>query len=268
MRGRHILLAAGAGAALAMSWVLPRVEAPVDRFSIAMSLIADGRASDAVHLLDDQTWRGIAEFRANRYRRAATEFVQADSVVALYNLGTTYARLAEWDGARAALEKVLRLDPSHEDAAHNLSLVLKAQALQQQEQKEQSQTRSLGTEKGADGKGDQQETAPGDKATTDAALPSDDAAPSQQDASRAGQIAQQGRTGDQARTQDAAAGRGAVTESDDQEAAGQTGAGAVRILTKSAQNIEVLLRGIKDDPERVLAARLRAIDRIRRENAQ
>ena len=189
-------------------------------------------------------------------------------LIATYNLGTTYARLAEWEGARAAFEKVLRLDPAHEDAAHNLSLVLKAQALQQQEQEEQRQTRSLGTEKGANGEGDEQESASGDKTTTEDARPSDDAAPSQQDANRAGQIAQQGRTGDQALTDDAAAGRGAVTETEDQEAAGQTGAGAVRILTKSAQNTEVLLRGIKDDPERVLSARLRAIDRLRREGGQ
>ncbi len=266
--GKHILVIAGGCIALAVSWILPRLETPTDRFSIGVSLIADGRPGDAVHLLEDQTWRGIAEYRANRYRRAATEFVQVDDLVATYNLGTTFARLAEWDSARAAFEKVLRVDPAHEDAAFNLSLVLKALALQQQEQEEQRQTRSLGTEKGAEGQGGQQDTASSEKTTTEDAQPSEDVAPSERDANRAGQIAQQGRTGDQAQTKDAAAGRGAVTETEDQEAAGRTGAGGIRIPTRSAQNTEVLLRAIKDDPERVLAARLRAIDRLRREGRQ
>ena len=268
MRGRYVLLLAGAGAALLMSWLLPRVQAPVDRFSVAMDLMADGRASDAVHLLEDQTWRGIAEYRADRFRRAATEFAQVDDVIGLYNLGTTYARLAEWTGARAAFEKVLRLDPAHEDAAHNLALVLQALDRQQQEQDDQRQTRSLGTEKGGVGDANQQDGAEGEETTTEDAQPSDDAAPSEREASRSGQIAQEGRTGDQTQSEDAAAGRGTISESDDQESTGRTGAGGIRIPTRSTQNTEVLLRGITDDPGRVLAARLRAIDRQRREMGQ
>ena len=263
-----MLFLAGAGAALAMSWLLPRIETPLDRFSIAMDLIADGRASDAVHLLEDPVWRGVAEFRTDRYRRAATEFVQADSVLALYNLGTTYARLAEWAGARAALERALQMDPAHQDAAHNLSLVLQAQALQQQEEEAQRQTRSLGFEKGEQGDAGADDSASGDQTTTDDARPSDNASPSKQDANRAGQIAAQGRTGDLVQTEDAAAGRGQATDTEEQEAAGQAGSGAVHILTRSTQNTDILLRAIKDDPRRVLAARLHAIDRLRREGGQ
>ncbi|MEL6997937.1 MAG: tetratricopeptide repeat protein [Pseudomonadota bacterium] len=264
-RGHIVLLAIGAALAMLASWSLPRLQAPLDRFSVAMNLIADGRGSDAVHLLDDRIWRGIAEYRANRYRRAATEFVQDESVTSTYNLGTAYARLAEWTAARAAYERVLRLYPGHEDAAFNLALVLQAEARQQEEQEGQRQTRTLGTVKGKPGQSDQQDSADGEETTTEDARPSDDVARTDKEATQAGQIAAQGRTGDKAQSDDAAAGRGEVTDSEDTESTGRDGSGGMRQLTKSTQDAEILLRRIVDDPERVLAARLRAIDRLRNE---
>ena len=160
-------------AAVAAGWFLPRVTQPLDRFSVAQALIADGRGAEAVHLLEDRVWRGLAEYRAERYRRAVEEFVQGEDVIALYNLGTAYARLAEWSGARVAFERVLALDPAHEDAAFNLSLVLQAEELQRQEAEAQRDTRTLGTEEG-DGRGVESEES-GGKTREEKATPSADA---------------------------------------------------------------------------------------------
>ncbi len=268
IRSRIVLLVVGAAIALVLAWILPRLDAPQDRFTVARSLIADGRGSDAVHLLEDRVWRGIAEYRASRFRRATAEFVQGQGVISLYNLGTAYARLGEWRAARVAYERVLGLDPGHEDAAYNLALVLQAEKQQRQEQEGQRQTRTLGAELGAIGQDQSQDSASGDQTTTEDARPSDDATPSEKDADQAGQIAARGRTGEQALSSDQAAGRSAVTETGEREAAGHQGAGGMRIVTKSAQDARIMLRAIRDDPERVLAARLRAMHRLRQEARQ
>lgn len=253
-------------AALAAGWFLPRLTQPMDRFTVAQTLIADGRGAEAVHLLDDRIWRGVAEFRAQRYRRAVEEFVQGEDVTALYNLGTSYARLAEWAGARAVYELVLSLDPAHEDAAFNLALVLQAEELQRQEAEAQRDTRTLGTEEG-DGRGTKSEEG-GDKTTEENASPSADAQATERTATKAGQIPTEGRTGDVAQTEDAAAGRGAASEAQDDGSNSRSGAGAIRVLRTSRQDTEILLRAIKDDPAAVLRARLWSIDRQRREEGR
>ncbi len=253
-------------AALAAGWFLPRMTQPLDRFSVAQTLIADGRGAEAVHLLEDRVWRGLAEFRAERYRRAVEEFVQGEDVIALYNLGTAYARLAEWSGARVAFERVLALDPAHEDAAFNLSLVLQAEELQRQEAEAQRDTRTLGTEEG-DGRGVESDES-GGKTREEKATPSADAQATERTANKAGQIPNEGRTGDIARTEDAAAGRGAASDASDDGSSSRTGAGAIRVLQTSRQDTEVLLRAIKDDPAAVLRARLWSIDRQRREEGR
>ena len=67
---------------------------------------------------------------------------------------------------------------------------------------------------------------------------------------------------------DAAAGRADQTAPGDIEATGRFGSGGVRILTESKQQIDLLLGAIRDDPERVLAARLQAMHRQREGTAQ
>ena len=263
MRGSHILLGLGATGALALSWALPRLDAPLDRQSVAVELIENGRGAEAIHLLEDRAWRGIAEYRANRFRRATTEFVQDESVMSLYNLGTAFARLAEWSSARTAYERVLSLDPGHEDAAFNLALVVQAEARQQEEQEEQRQSRTLGSEKGEPGNDDQQGDTENAETTTDGARASQDVAPTENQASQSGQISAEGRTGEEAQNPGSAAGRADASETDERDSSGQMGAGGMRLLTRSTQDTEVLLRGIRDDPARVLAARLRAIQRQR-----
>lgn len=265
-RAGCILLAYIGVAALALAWFLPRATGPLDRFGVAQSLIADGRGAEAVHLLDDRVWRGAAEFRATRYRRAVEEFAQGQGITALYNLGTAYARLGEWAGARAAYERTLALDPGHGDAAHNLALVRAAEDLQQREAQAQRDIETLGTKQGNDRGEKGEET--GDQTTVENAEPSVDTVPTERMATRAGQIPTVGRTGEEVRTDTAAAGRGSDTDPLDAGSEHRAGSGAIRRLRTSAQDTEILLRAIEDDPRAVLRARLWSIDRQRRERGE
>lgn len=265
-RTGYILIAYLGIVAAAAGWFLPRLNQPESRFDVARSLIADGRGAEAVHLLDDRVWRGVAEYRAERYRRAVEEFVQGDGVTALYNLGTAYARLGEWAGAREAYKYALALDPAHEDAAFNLSLVLQAEARVRAEAEAQRETRELGAEQSEAGGEEPAET--GEDAKDDDAAPSADAAPSERIATQAGADAAAGRAGDAAQAPDAAAGRSAPSDAAEGDARGRTGAGAVRVLDASLGDAEMLLRAIRDDPAKVLRARLWAIDAKRREEGR
>lgn len=266
MRRTTLVLVAGS-LALLLAWLLPRLDQPLTPTAVALSLIDDGRAAEAVHLLEDKTLRGIAEYRANRFRRAATEFVQVEDATALYNLGTTYARLAEWRGARAAYERALRLDPDHADAAFNLALVLKAEAREQEDADAERQTRSLGTEDSAEGADDDTGAAEGETKDDEAARASDQSAATESPANQSGETSQPGRSGETPQLPDQAAGRGTLGAAGERTAGQQTGSAATVILQKSAQDAEVILRAIRDDPARVLRARLHAIHRQRQREA-
>ena len=126
MSPRSALFLLGLGVALGLSWLWPRIQQPPTTHAIARELLATGRPDDALILFDEPVWRGIAEYRAGRYARAVGAFFPPESVLALYNIGTSHAQLESWNGAIAAYEKVLRLDPDHADARHNLELVLLA----------------------------------------------------------------------------------------------------------------------------------------------
>lgn len=260
---RLVLICTAGLLALSLAWLLPRLQQPMTPQSVAINLIEDGRASEAVHLLDDRVWRGVAEYRAARYRRAAIEFVQDEDIMALYNLGTSYARLGEWRAARAALERALKLEPDHEDALHNLALVLQAERREQEEAEKERQTRTLGKKEGEPGEG--QGTGEGKKHEDQEAQPSDQAAPTEKDPDRGGQISAAGREGNEAKFQDQATGKGTLSEADEKGEADRTGAAAATILRKSMRDTEVILRTIHDDPARVLRARLHAIHKKRQE---
>lgn len=265
---RFVFLGVVCLVAMSAAWVLPRLERPLSPLTVAQDLIEQGRGAEAVHLLEDENWRGIAEYRAGRYRRAAIEFVQVEDATALYNLGNAYARLGEWKGARAAYERALYLAPDDEDAAFNLSLVLQAEERQQEEADKQRRTRTVGAEDSAFENSDETGSTEGQTKDDETAKPSDSATPTERSANRSGQIASRGRDGETSQLQDQAAGRGTMTESAERATADQFGAAATAILRKSTQDAEIILRKIADDPARVLRARLYTIHKLRTEENQ
>ena len=136
-----------------LAWWSPRFDRPPTRFEVARQLMRDDRADQAVHLFEHPTWRGVAQYRAGRFHRALGEFFLEETTLSLYNMGTAYARLEQWDGAIAAYQKVLRLEPGHADARHNLAIVLEAALLSRRLAAEARNERRLGRWK--DGQRDQ-----------------------------------------------------------------------------------------------------------------
>lgn len=261
MRGAVAVLTLTALAVL-LSWLWPRIDRPPSTQAIAHELLAQGRPREALLLLEDRVWRGIAEYRAGRYDRALGEFFPSDGVLQNYNLGTTFARLEDWNGAIAAYQKVLRLDPDHADARHNLEIVLKiskleadkaAPAQQNRELPMTEESRAEPPDPGAETPRDEGSGGSGEEATA-----SDTSAPD-----RSATTDSPGKLGRSPRSDEAGTADTVGTPEDETEAGqGAPGAAALR-ARESAQKAEIMLRQIVDDPEHVLRRRLHAAQQLR-----
>lgn len=261
MTARLVLIGVGGALALMIAIVLPKLGGN-DRFTAAQSLLADGRGDEAALLFDDPIWRGAAEYRAGRYRRAAEAFGEAEDAMALYNLGNAQAKLGLWAEARRAYQAALRLAPDHEDALHNLELVEAAEALADQLAEAERNARQADTDTATDAISRQGETATEDPdGGSRRSVGEADAA---EDASQvSGQASRPGRAAERDATESATGATATLRGGNDTAEARADGTGAATILRDSAQKAEILLRQIKDDPARVLRARLRAAHDIR-----
>lgn len=123
MIGRGLGWGAVVAAAVAVSWLWPRIERVPTDFEIAVEHLGDERPDLALLFFREAAWRGVAAYRAGRYAQALREFSAEETVLSLYNLGNSHARLRDWPNAIATYQRVLRFDPDHADARHNLALV-------------------------------------------------------------------------------------------------------------------------------------------------
>ncbi len=112
-----------AAATVAASWLWPRIERAPSDFEIAAGYLDEQRPDLALLFFQDSAWRGVAAYRAGRYAQALREFATEETVPGLYNQGNSHIRLRDWPNAVQAYERVLRFDPDHADARHNLALV-------------------------------------------------------------------------------------------------------------------------------------------------
>lgn len=266
MRLLIILFLIGLGFTVAASWLLPKVSRQPDQFEIALEMIETGRARDAVYLLQDPVWRGIAEFRAKRYRRAIAELIERESVLTLYNIGNVYAHMQEWNGSIAAYEKALRLDPSHKDAAYNLEVVRRAQQAERELAEKQRAERKIGRWNDEDGKSSSSEEVEGAKTVQDDINQGESISAAREETSASGTTSGEGMLGDERLGEQSLAGN---APDDDPDAEGTSdrqmaSTGVVR-MQESAQQAEILLNRIHDNPARVLRARFRAIHKQRTE---
>ena len=99
--------------------------------------LADGDSSGAAERFDQTSWRGMAEFEAGAYDRAANSFASEPSADGLFNQGNALAMQGDLQGAINAYEKSLSLQPSAEDAIANRDFV--QSLLDQQEDQDQEQ---------------------------------------------------------------------------------------------------------------------------------
>ena len=85
-------------------------------------LFAAHRYPEAAASFVDPEWRAAALHRAGRYTEAAETLAPIRTSVAQYDRGTALARGRDYQGAQAAFEAALKLDPGNDAAAHNLEV--------------------------------------------------------------------------------------------------------------------------------------------------
>ena len=99
--------------------------------------LAAGDASGAAERFDQSPWRGMAEFEAGAYDRAAGSFASEPSADGLFNQGNALAMQGDLRGAINAYERSLSLQPNAEDAVANRDFI--QSLLDQQEDQEQEE---------------------------------------------------------------------------------------------------------------------------------
>ena len=129
--------------------------------------LAAGDASGAAERFEQSSWRGMAEFEAGAYDRAANSFASEPSADALFNQGNALAMQGDLRGAINAYEESLALQPSAEDAIANRDFIQSLldqqedQDQEQQEGEEQSQqdeqNESSDSDSGGDGESSDQQ---------------------------------------------------------------------------------------------------------------
>lgn len=256
MIGRIVIWGTLIAITVVVAWLWPQIDRTPDDHEIARQFLDDGKPADALLFFEDSKWRGIAAYRSGRYAEATREFGKDETVASLFNLGNAYVQLKDWKNAIATYERVLRFNPGHEDARHNLALVksitspptnraVDVEAPLKQKQKEGE---------------DSENTAAMD------ATPQSTRARESEKSDKAGNTSETDEVGETDRTprpqkSTGDAGRaGAVGEtSEEKDSRDNRSAGTVDLKSRSSKAAsDVLLRRIKDDPEKVLKARLKS----------
>ena len=263
MIARVVLGAAAIGLAVLAGFALPAIEAAPDRLSVARALIAEGRAEEAVSLMQDPAWRGVAEYRAGRYRRALAAFGEDRSIEGFYNMGNAFARLHDWDAARKSYLGALDLDPGHVDARRNLEIIASAEEAERREIEAERQTTGEGGGGGQMQRDRSREGVDPSEKIRAGDVAGGEAKPASTTRGTPGASDGPGRLGDERgdrNNRQAGPARARATEDDGQEI---VGAGGAAVWLESGQDAEILLGRIEDDPRAALAARLRAAHKRR-----
>lgn len=100
----------------------------------AYHALQQGKAKTAAKLFKNRDWRSIAQYRAGNYAAAAAGFAKQDTPNALYNQGNALAHLGKLAQAAQNYRKVLRQQPTNQDARHNLDVVEKLLRKQHKQQ--------------------------------------------------------------------------------------------------------------------------------------
>ena len=256
MSGRLLALGLGLLISAALAWLWPRVIEPPTRHSVAKTLLDDGRPQDAILMFEDRMWRGVAEYESGRYARAAEAFSPAETALEHYNLGTAYAQLGQLGDAIMAYQRVLRLDPNHADARHNLELVLMAANIGAREVSPPQVEFTPRDGGGADG-GDETENEgkPNQQPPSQSETANNESEDAEDQAAGSGNTP--GNVGDGEAAEGSQAEKIASKPPDATGHETPEGSGSVDLLAReSTQAAEILLRLITDDPHKVLRVRL------------
>ena len=91
----------------------------------AYELLEEGQSAEAAQTFDDNTWRGIAAYKAHKYKEALQYWSKEESPITSYNRGNALARSGKLTEALQAYDQALVAKPDWEDAKFNRDLVAK-----------------------------------------------------------------------------------------------------------------------------------------------
>jgi Ca-activated chloride channel family protein len=197
--------------------------------------LAAGEPGRAAERFERPDWRAAAQYQAEDYASALQSLEAMSGAEVDYNRGNALARLGKLEDAIAEYERALATDPAHQDARHNLDLLRRLLAQQEETQDQQPQQpaddreESQG-ESGADqnqGQGqaqDQDKTDAGAQESPDQGGGQANAAPQEQDAPGQGESATEQESGDDPNGQ-SSPGEQAETGNQEQESQTQGTAG-------------------------------------------
>ena len=219
--------------------------------------LAEGDPSGAAERFDRSSWRGMAEFEAGAYDRAANSFASEPSADALFNQGNALAMQGDLQGAINAYEKSLALEPSAEDAIANRDFI--QSLLDQQNDQEQEQ------QEGEEQSQEDEQSEQNDSSDSDSG--GDGESSDQQDDSEQAGDGQEEDTNDQGEPQEEseqqAGDQSPNTADEDQQAADQLEAATQEQMAKfdealeEQQALEQWLRRVPDDPGGLLRRKFR-----------
>jgi len=216
--------------------------------------LAAGDASGAAERFDQSPWRGMAEFEAGAYDRAAGSFASEPSADGLFNQGNALAMQGDLRGAINAYERSLSLQPNAEDAVANRDFI--QSLLDQQEDQEQEEEQEGEEQSQQDEQSEQNDASDSDSG-------GDGGSSYQQDVYKQVRNRQQDEANDQEESEPQAGDQDPNTADRDQQAADQLEAATQEQMAKfdealeEQQALEQWLRRVPDDPGGLLRRKFR-----------
>ncbi len=108
----------------------------------AMKALEQHDPQKAAALFEQPDWKGIAHYRAGEYDQAEQVFSGMDSPDGHYNRGNALGKLGKYQEAIASYQTVLKQQPDHADAQHNLDLLKKMLENQQSPNSQENNSKS------------------------------------------------------------------------------------------------------------------------------
>lgn len=113
----------------------------------AQQMFQQEKYQEANDLFQNKEWQAICSYKLEDYDRAAQLFEDIPTVEGLFNFGTAKAKLGDFQSALDAYNKVLSLQPEHEDAIYNKNIIEEFLKQNKQDQSQNKQDQNQNNKK-------------------------------------------------------------------------------------------------------------------------